>query len=55
MKNWELLEFILKKPLEEIIDLATGAWKCGMCKEKRKYFSKDVILKAAKEKQKESK
>lgn len=50
MKNWELIELILKKPLEQIIDLATGNWKCGMCKEKRNYFSKEAIKEALEEK-----
>ena len=29
MKDWELFEVVLKKPLQDIIDLATGNWKKG--------------------------
>lgn len=41
---------VLKKPLEEIVDLATGNWKCGFCEGKKKYFEKEKILEALKEK-----
>ena len=50
METWKLIEIILKKPLEQIVDLATGDWKCGICKDKKKYFSKDSIVDALKEK-----
>lgn len=50
LKNWELIELILKKPLEQIIDLATGDWKCGICKDKKKFFSKEAVEGALKEK-----
>lgn len=51
MKNWQLFEQILKKPLEEIVDLITGNWKNGLCKEKKKYFDKESLLKALQEKE----
>lgn len=47
--KWEFLEIILKKPLEEIIDIA-GNWKCKPCNDKLKYISKDSIYEALKEK-----
>ena len=50
MLDWELLEKILKKPLQEIVDLATGDWKKGICKDKKKFFDKETILKALREK-----
>lgn len=53
MKNWQLMEIILKKPLEEIVDIVTGKWKCGICKDKQKYFSKESIINALKEKNEE--
>ena len=55
MKTWELLEMVLKKPLEEVVDLVTGEWKCGFCKDKKKYFSKEKLLEAAKEKANDNK
>ena len=51
MKNWQLFEQILKKPLEEIVDLITGNWKNSLCKEKKKYFDKEILLKALQEKE----
>lgn len=50
MKNWQLMEIILKKPLEDIVDIVTGKWKCGICKDKQKYFSQEAINEALKEK-----
>ncbi len=50
MKTWEIIETVLKKPLEEIVDITTGNWKCSVCKSKKKYFSKESILSALKEK-----
>lgn len=49
---WKIIEEIFKKPIEEIIDIATGEFKknCGLCKEKQKYFSKEAIKKALEEK-----
>ena len=41
MKTWEIIETVLKKPLEEMVDITTGNWKCSVCKSKKKYFSKD--------------
>ena len=55
MKNWQIMEIILKKPLEEIVDVITGKWKCGICKDKQKYFSKESIYQALKEKQEDGK
>lgn len=54
MKDWQLFEKILKKPLEQIVDLVTGNWKSGLCKDKKKFFDKDVLLKALKEKTEEN-
>jgi|GEM_PF-1235190 len=53
MKNWELVEEILRKPLESVIDIATGNWKCKPCNDKLKYINEDFIIKAAKEKAEE--
>lgn len=53
MKDWEFFEKILKKPLEQIVDLLTMNWKKGLCKDKQKYFDKEVLLKALKEKNNE--
>lgn len=50
MKNWELVEEILRKPLESIIDITTGNWKCKPCNDKLKYINEDFIKEAAKEK-----
>lgn len=50
MKNWELVEEIFRKPLEGIIDITTGNWKCKPCETKLKYVSEDFIKTAAKEK-----
>lgn len=47
------MEIILKKPLEEIVDIVTGKWKCGICKDKQKYFSQESIHQALKEKHEE--
>lgn len=55
MKNWQLMEAVLKKPLEEIVDLVTGKWKCGICKDKQKFFSKEAITEALREKKEERK
>ena len=53
MKNWKIIEMILKKPLEEIVDITTGKFKCGVCKNKQKYFSEKAIYEALKEKKQE--
>lgn len=53
MKNWELVEEILRKPLESIIDITTGNWKCKPCNDKLKFISEDFIKNAAKEKKEE--
>jgi hypothetical protein len=53
LKDWEFFEKILKKPLEQIVDLLTMNWKKGLCKDKQKYFDKEVLLKALKEKNNE--
>lgn len=50
MKDWELFEVVLKKPLQDIIDLATGNWKKGLCEDKKNFFDKDILFKALKEK-----
>lgn len=50
--GWKIIEIILRKPLEEIIDVVTGEWKCAPCKAKQKYISKDAVLEALKEKNK---
>ncbi|EFE86037.1 hypothetical protein FUSPEROL_02078 [Fusobacterium periodonticum ATCC 33693] len=50
MLDWELFEKILKKPLQEIIDLTTGDWKKGICKDKKKFFDKEALLRALREK-----
>lgn len=55
MKDWEMFEYLLKKPLQEIIDYATGDWKKGVCKDKKNFFDKDVLFKALKEKHEEIK
>ena len=47
--KWEFLEIILKKSLEEIIDIA-GNWKCKPCNDKLKNIGKDSIYEALKEK-----
>lgn len=50
MTNWEMLELILKKPLEDIVDIVTGKWKCGMCETKKKFISEEKVHEALKEK-----
>ena len=50
MLDWELFEKILKKPLQELVDLVTGDWKKGICKDKKKFFDKEALLKALREK-----
>lgn len=50
MNNWEFFEHILKKPLQELVDLTTGDWKKNVCKDKQKFFDKDALLNALKEK-----
>lgn len=50
MKDWEFFEKILKKPLEQIVDVITRNWKNGLCKDKKKFFDKEVLLKALEEK-----
>lgn len=53
MKNWELVEAILRKPLENVIDITTGNWKCKPCNSKLKYINENFIKDAAKEKMEE--
>ncbi|MGL4997395.1 MAG: hypothetical protein ACRC5T_00170 [Cetobacterium sp.] len=48
--TWKIMEMILKKPLEDVIDLITGNWNVKFCAEKRKFFSKEALIEAAKEK-----
>lgn len=55
MKTWQIVEIIFKKPLEQIIDISTGKWLCEPCKSKKQYISKEAVLEAAKEKEKEQK
>lgn len=50
METWKIIEIIFNKEIEKIIDVATGKWICGTCKDKKKYFSKEAVLEAAKEK-----
>lgn len=50
METWQIIESIFKKPIDKIIDITTGKWLCNVCDDKKKYFSKEAILKAAKEK-----
>ncbi|MGL5713241.1 MAG: hypothetical protein ACRCX2_09495 [Paraclostridium sp.] len=50
METWKVLEQILGKPLETIVDVVSGRWLCGICPDKQKFFSKEAILKATKEK-----
>lgn len=54
MKAWELIEIMFKKPIEQIIDITTGKWLCEPCKAKKQYISKEAVLEAAKEKNKEN-
>ncbi|AVQ21349.1 Phage protein [Fusobacterium necrophorum subsp. funduliforme] len=57
--HWKELQNIVKiafqKNLEDLVDLTTGNWKCGTCKEKAKFLDKELILKALKEKENEIK
>ena len=50
METWKVLETILGKPLETIVDVVSGKWLCGICPDKQKFWNKDVLLKAAKDK-----
>lgn len=52
METWQILEQILNKPLEKIVDVISGNWLCGICPGKQKFFSKEAILKAARDKTK---
>lgn len=54
METWKILEQILNKPLETIVDVVSGNWLCGLCPGKQKFFSKEAILNAAKDKLKEN-
>lgn len=49
IKEWEILEQIFKKPLEQIIDIATGHWSCGVC-QKKNFFSEKSVFEALKDK-----
>ncbi|MGL4645322.1 MAG: hypothetical protein ACRCVH_13435 [Vagococcus fluvialis] len=53
METWKVLETILGKPLETIVDVVSGKWLCGICPDKQKFWNKDVLIKAAKDKLKE--
>lgn len=50
METWKVLETILGKPLETIVDVVSGNWLCGICPDKKRFFSKDAILDAARQK-----
>jgi hypothetical protein len=50
METWRIIETILKKPIEQIVDIATGKWVCEPCEDKKIFFSLEAILEAAKEK-----
>lgn len=52
--HWKEVQSIVKiafqKNLEDLVDLTTGNWKCGVCKSKSKFIDKDMVWKALKEK-----
>ncbi|MGL5714442.1 MAG: hypothetical protein ACRCX2_15595 [Paraclostridium sp.] len=54
METWKIIEIVLKKPIEQIVDVITGKWLCEPCKTKKIYFSKEAILNAALEKKNSS-
>ncbi|MGL5709857.1 MAG: hypothetical protein ACRCXX_14415 [Cetobacterium sp.] len=50
METWQIIEAVFKKPINTIIDVATGKWLCNVCDDKKKFWSREAVLKAAKEK-----
>ncbi|MGL5717612.1 MAG: hypothetical protein ACRCX2_31650 [Paraclostridium sp.] len=50
METWQIIEAVFRKPIDKIIDITTGKWLCNVCDDKKKFWNKDVVINAAKEK-----